>query len=98
MARARIKFHTRGFRQLLQDPGMWGVCQAEARKQAARLESESGTPYSVEKRFGWDGRAGYMARTEGDAGRVEGLTHEQWMEEVWPRVGGPKYRKGGGDG
>lgn len=96
MARARIKFHSDGFRELLQDPGMWGAAHAAAREEAARLESETGVPYTVEKSAGWDGRAGYDARPEQSHERVEGLTHEQWMEEIWPRVGGPKYRKRGG--
>lgn len=75
---------------LLTCAGIDGVVAAEARKQAAKKEKWRRTPYVVEKTSS-TGRAVYVAHPEGE-GRVPNLDHETWVNEVWPRVGGPKWR------
>ena len=87
----RIRFRDEGFRQILRGSGVASVVAAEARKQAAALESESGRPYTIKQSM-TPTRVRYLAVPDGETPRVEGLDHETWMAELWPRVGGPKWR------
>lgn len=89
----KIRFYSEGFASVLTSPGVDSAVAAAARTKASEMESETGVPYEVERDCGWDGRSAYVAKPEGDSGeRIEGLTHEQWMNEVWPKVGGPSWR------
>lgn len=89
----KIEFLSEGFRDILTGPGVDAAVAAEARRQAARKEAETGEPYRVEKLASASSRAVYVVRPEQDEeGRVRDLDHETWMREVWPRVGGPKWR------
>lgn len=92
MAKHVIKFFEQGFRDILTGPGVDGMVAAAARKKAATLEARTGTPYRVEKATGISSRSVYTARPDIPEGRVAGLTHEQWINELWPRIGGPKWR------
>lgn len=87
---SKIRFYSEGFRAILKGPGLSGVCHSTARQKAAELEQRNRIPYEVEDVS--DGnRTKYLARPQKGA-RVPALTHEQWMKEVWPRVGGAKWR------
>ena len=87
----KIKFHDAGFRGILSDPGTVSICAAEAQRTASELESETGRAYRVEQGRSSD-RPRMLVRADGEPERVEGLDHETWMSEVWPRVGGAKWR------
>ena len=90
----RIEFVSDGFEQILNCPGVEAVVAAEARRQAQLQEAKTGEPYEVERMAGATSRVVYVARPDGDevTGRIPHLTHERWMREVWPRVGGPSWR------
>ena len=88
----KIRFISSGFAGVLTSPGISGEVASAARKEASRMESRTGEAYEVEQGSGWDGRTVYWAKPEGAERRVEGLDHETWMSEVWPRVGGPSWR------
>lgn len=100
----KIEFSTSGFRAVLNDAGVDAAVAAEARKQAAAKEAQTGEPYAVERLAGATSRAAYVAKPQhADDERGGGkLTHEKWMEVVWPKVGGPAWRpnrnQGGGQG
>ena len=86
----RIRFRDAGFRGILKSPGVTSVVAAEARSQAQRMESETGVPYELEQKNSAS-RCRFVAKPE-EAERVPDMDHETWMNEVWPRVGGPSWR------
>lgn len=87
----RLEFLSSGFRGILTGPGVDAAVAAEARRQAASLEASTGAPYRVEKYAGATSRSVYVAKREG-VEPTPGLTHEQWMNDVWPKVGGARWR------
>ena len=87
----RFEFLSSGFREILTGPSVDAEVAAAARKQAADLEAKTGVPYRVEKYTGATTRSVYVAKRDGFA-PTPGLTHEQWMSDVWPKVGGAKWR------
>ena len=107
MARMRvkkIKFVSKGFADVLTSSGDDGAVASAARSAAQEQEGATGVAYEVRKDESWDGRAAYLAKPvdeespsgvsdgEGKPARRSSLTHEEWMRDVWPRVGGPKWR------
>lgn len=100
----KVKFLSQGFADVLTSSGVDGIVASEARAAAQEQEGKTGVPYEVRKDRTWDGRAAYLAKPvdeESPAGetgdekksaRRSSLTHEEWMRDVWPRVGGPKWR------
>lgn len=107
MAKARVtkvEFLSQGFADVLNSSGVDGVVASEARAAAQEQEGKTGVAYEVRKDSSWDGRAAYLAKPvdeegpsggsddEGKPARRSSLTHEEWMRDVWPRVGGPKWR------
>lgn len=107
MARMRvkkIKFVSKGFADVLTSSGVDGAVASAARSAAQEKEGATGVAYEVRKDESWDGRAAYLAKPvddESPAGiagdeerpaRKSSLTHEEWMRDVWPRVGGSKWR------
>lgn len=100
----RIQFVSQGFADVLTSSGVDGIVASEARAAAQGQEGRTGVPYEVRKDRSWDGRAAYLAKPvdeEGPSGELDdekrparrsSLTHEEWMRDVWPRVGGPKWR------
>lgn len=88
----RIRFLSKGFQGVLTSPGVEGVVHATAREQAAALEASEKVPYKVRRMAGATSRAVYIAEPEGEEERVKDLDHETWVNEVWPMVGGPKWR------
>lgn len=93
MAKRRIEFLSSGFRSVLNSSGMEACVQSVARKQAQEKEQETGAAYVVERMANATSRVVYTAKpSDEDDGRVKGLDHETWMNEVWPRVGGDQWR------
>lgn len=107
MAGVRVKkleFISQGFADVLTSSGVDGIVASEARSAAQEQEGRTGVAYEVRKDRSWDGRAAYLAKPvddespSGETGdekkpaRRSSLTHEEWMRDVWPRVGGPKWR------
>lgn len=96
MARAvlkRIEFISSGFAGILNSPGLEAVVAAEARRQAQELEQQAGEPYAVEKMANATSRVVYTARPEGAEDETSRkVDHETWINEIWPKVGGPKWR------
>ena len=91
--RMRIEFLSSGFEAILNSPGVDAAVAAEARRQAQSMERDAGEPYDVSRMAGATSRAVYVAKPEGsDARRAPALDHETWINEVWPRVGGDKWR------
>lgn len=100
----KLKFLSQGFADVLKSSGVDGVVASEARAAAQEQEGRTGVPYEVRKDSSWDGRAAYLAKPvdeekpsgeshdEKRPARRSSLTHEEWMRDVWPRVGGPKWR------
>lgn len=100
MARAvlkRIDFVSKGFAEILNGPGVDSAVAAEARRQAQSAEQESGEPYTVERMAGATSRAVYIAKPAGsdDEAKRAKIDHETWINEIWPKVGGPKWRPHG---
>ena len=95
-AKMRIEFLSDGFNGILHDPGLDSMLASLARQKAQQLEQSANVPYAVEKK-GFSSRSVYLVRPEGgEAQRVPGLDHETWINEVWPMVGGDKWRPHGG--
>ena len=100
----KLQFLSQGFADVLTSSGVDGIVASEARSSAQEQEGRTGVPYEVRKDRSWDGRAAYLAKPvdeESPSGesddekrpaRRSSLTHEEWMRDVWPRVGGPKWR------
>ena len=100
----KVKFLSQGFAGVLTSSGVDGVVASEARSAAQEQEGKAGVPYEVRKDRSWDGRAAYLAKPadeekpsgesddEKGPARRSSLTHEEWMRDVWTRVGGPKWR------
>lgn len=100
----KLKFLSQGFADVLTSSGVDGVVASEARSAAQEQEGRTGVAYEVRKDRSWDGRAAYLAKPvdeekpsgesddEKRPARRSSLTHEEWMRDVWPRVGGPKWR------
>lgn len=89
MGAKRIRFLDSGFRALINDRAINAMCHAEARRRASELESREGVEYRVQ--YKGIGRPSYLVRPA-DYTRMPALTHEQWMDELWPKVGGPIWR------
>lgn len=91
----RIRFLSSGYSGVLNSPGTASKVAAEARRQAQAMEREAGSPYRVQPLARATSRIVYVAKPEdsdeGD-GRAKGLDHDTWVNEVWPKVGGPKWR------
>lgn len=97
MARARVRkieFLSSGFADVLNSPGMESAVAAEARKQAQMQEQKTGEPYAVERMAKATSRVVYIAKPASDDGDEarEKIDHETWINDIWPRVGGPKWR------
>ena len=100
----KLKFLSQGFADVLTSSGVDGIVASEDRVAAQEQEGRTGVAYEVREDRSWDGRAAYLAkpvdeeRPAGETGdekkpaRRSSLTHEEWMRDVWPRVGGPKWR------
>ena len=100
----KLQFLSQGFADVLTSSGVDGVVASEARAAAQEQEGKTGVPYEVSKDRAWDGRSAYLAKPadeespsggsddDGKPARRSNLTHEEWMRDVWPRVGGPKWR------
>lgn len=99
----KIQFLSQGFADVLTSAGVDGAVASAARTSAQEKEGETGVPYEIRKDESWDGRSAYLAKPAGEdsphsdqddsgAARRSSLTHEEWMRDVWPRVGGPKWR------
>lgn len=100
----KLKFLSQGFADVLTSSGVDGIVASEARAAAQEQEGRTGVPYEVRKDRTWDGRAAYLAKPvdeekpsgetddEKKPARRSSLTHEEWMRDVWPRVGGAKWR------
>lgn len=100
----KIKFLSDGFADVLKSSGVDGIVASEARAAAQEQEGKTGVPYEVREDRSWDGRAAYLAKPVGEErssdesdderkpARRSSLTHEEWMRDVWPRVGGAKWR------
>lgn len=95
-AKVRIEFITDGFAGVLRDPGTVSLLNSVAAKKRAECEARYQRKYRARQTTAWDGRPriivsmapGQTERSE----RVPNLTHEQWMKEVWPKVGGASWR------
>lgn len=100
----RLQFLSQGFADVLTSSGVDGIVASEARAAAQEQEGRTGVAYEVREDRSWDGRAAYLAKPvdeekpsgesddEKRPARRSSLTHEEWMRDVWPRVGGPKWR------
>ena len=89
--RMRIKFNSPGFREILFSPGVDSLCHSVAVKRKASLEAKYKVPYKIAQ-VGRT-RSVYSLRPEKEKReRRKNLTHEQWMKEVWPEVGGDVWR------
>lgn len=96
MMRVRMEFVDAGFAGVLASPGTVAELAALAARRKAALERREGVPYQIRQGRAWDGRPRVIvspARPLPRMGRVEGLTHEQWINDIWPKAGGPKYRR-----
>lgn len=92
----RIRFLSSGFADVLNGPGVDSAVAAEARRQAQERERETGSPYAVERMPGATSRVVYTAHPADEEGESRGkVDHETWMKEIWPKVGGPKWRPHG---
>ena len=90
----KISFVSKGFAAVLNSSGMDAAVAAQARKQAQLMEQSTGEAYRVERLANASSRVVYTAKPEGEDGS-EGrrkIDHETWVKEVWPKVGGPKWR------
>ena len=87
----KIQFISSGFEGILNSSGVEGVVASTARSQAQIQEQRTKVPYAVERMAGATSRVVYVAKPENDDGRVPSLDHETWINEVWPRVGGPAW-------
>lgn len=91
----RIEFVDAGFQGVLRDPGVVSFLNSVAMSSKARCEAIEGVPYRVTLSGAWDGRPRMLVRAERQSPRYERvrhMTHEQWMSQVWPKVGGLSYR------
>lgn len=91
MATMRIRFHDEGFQNVLGSNGVDAICASQARQYASKFEASEGIPYEVTPKSSF--RAGYNVKPKKPIPNRPALTHEMWMAVVWPRVGGPKWRK-----
>ena len=95
-AKVRIEFISDGFVGVLNDPGTVSLLNSVAAKKRAECEARYQRKYRTRQTTAWDGRPRVivsMAPGQLAAGeRVPHLTHEQWMSEVWPKVGGASWR------
>ncbi len=89
----RVEFFSPGFAGVLCDPGVVAQLNSVAAKRKAQYESQTGEAYRTRQSAAWDGRPRVIvSAATGKAGRVSNLTHEQWMSELWPKVGGSSWR------
>lgn len=94
-SRVRIEFVSEGFMDVLKSDGVGALLDSVAAKSKARCEAAEGIPYDVTHSTAWDGRPRLFVRARKPLPklpRAERMTHEQWMTQVWPKVGGPSYR------
>lgn len=89
-AKIRIEFVTAGFRGVLHSPGVASLCASAAQERSRALEAKTGEPYEVQQGPGSYSRVTYFVKPEKAERRK--LTHEEWVDRVWPRVGGAKWR------
>lgn len=96
MARAilkKIQFVSSGFAAILNGPGVESVVAAEARRQAQALEQRTGEAYAVGRMPNATSRVVYTAKPEGAEEEAKRkIDHETWINEIWPKVGGLKWR------
>lgn len=91
----RVQHYSIGYSALLNSAGVDAEIAAAARREAAKKESETGEAYElVPSRTRWSPRPMYTVRPEGEkeAKPKSGLDHETWIDVVWPKVGGAKWR------
>lgn len=85
----RVEFRTEGFQAVLTSAGVDSLLHSLAVRHAAEMERAEGRPYTVSA----VGRTRSVYSVRPDAGPPRRkLTHEEWMGEVWPRVGGAAWR------
>lgn len=89
-SKVRIEFVSEGFRAVLKSPGVSALCASIAQRRAAEKEAETHMAWKVKKGPDSYSRAFYIVKPDTDERRK--LTHEEWVNEVWPVVGGPKWR------
>lgn len=95
-SRVRIEFVSEGFMGVLKSEGVAALLNSVAAKSKARCEDVEGIPYEVRQSSAWDGRPRVLVRARKPLPRperVRNLTHERWMSDIWPKVGGPPYRR-----
>lgn len=88
----RIRFDSEGFRRILVSAPVDALAASYARKRAQAMESQTGEPYEVEQRSKATRRASYLVKPAGAEIEKAKIDHETWMNEIWPKVGGPKWR------
>lgn len=89
----KFRFISDGFQRVLTSSGVEAKVQAVARKQAQVNEQEYGVPYEVKRMANATSRVVYtVSPSEETEMRLPNLTHEKWIKEVWPRVGGAQWR------
>lgn len=93
--KTRIEFVSEGFMGVLKDPGTVSLLNSLAAKRRAEYEAGEGIPYEARQSTAWDGRPRVIvsaAKPLPGVERTPNLTHERWVNDIWPKVGGPKYR------
>ncbi len=90
--KVRIEFLTAGFAGVLADAGTVSLLNSVAARKRSELEQRYGGTYQTKQSTAWDGRPRVIVSKKPTYERVSGLTHEQWMSEIWPKVGGAKWR------
>lgn len=89
----KFRFLSDGFQRVLTSSGVEAMVQSVARSQAQVNEQEYGVPYEVKRMANATSRVVYtVSPSEETEMRLPNLTHEKWIEEVWPRVGKAKWR------
>lgn len=94
----RIEFVSEGFMGVLSDPGTVSLLNSLGAKRRAEFEAAEGIPYEVRQSAAWDGRPRVIVSAvrplpKAEFERTPDLTHERWVNDIWPKVGGPKYRR-----
>lgn len=95
MAKAQIRFFDDGIQGILKSPGASSICHSLAIKKAAELSAKNGVEYEVVA-DPLPSRVRYRAQRPMPIPRERNLTHEQWMADLWPRVGGAPWRPNSG--
>ena len=87
----KIQHFNKGYERVLKSPGVEAEVHAQAVKASQQQERETGKKSEVLKLERATSRPVYVARTEREY-PTGYLTHEKWVNVVWPMVGGPKWR------